>query len=88
MSGFDWYSRPELNRDQRFRKPLLYPFELREPSCVPSIIVQARQLREKRGRASRPVCSLNHNHNPRIFIFILTSHIFRSIRLNLPRVST
>ena len=25
-----WYSRPELNRDQRFRKPLLYPFELRE----------------------------------------------------------
>ena len=27
-----WYSRPELNWDQRFRKPLLYPFELREPS--------------------------------------------------------
>src|SRR5437870_5420762 len=25
-----WYSRPELNWDQRFRKPLLYPFELRE----------------------------------------------------------
>ena len=25
-----WYSRPELNRDGRFRKPLLYPFELRE----------------------------------------------------------
>src|SRR4051794_37246878 len=24
-----WYPRPELNRDQRFRKPLLYPFELR-----------------------------------------------------------
>ena len=29
-SGKIWYSRPELNRDQRFRKPLLYPFELRE----------------------------------------------------------
>src|SRR5881394_3791156 len=28
--GQSWYSRPELNRDQRFRKPLLYPFELRE----------------------------------------------------------
>ncbi len=24
----DWYPHPELNRDQRFRKPLLYPFEL------------------------------------------------------------
>ena len=23
-----WYPDPELNRDQRFRKPLLYPFEL------------------------------------------------------------
>jgi hypothetical protein len=30
-AGFtNWYSRPELNWDQRFRKPLLYPFELRE----------------------------------------------------------
>ena len=29
-SNFCWYSRPELNWDQRFRKPLLYPFELRE----------------------------------------------------------
>src|SRR6267143_1850979 len=29
---FRWYSRPELNRDPRFRKPLLYPFELREQS--------------------------------------------------------
>ena len=26
----EWYSRPELNGDPRFRKPLLYPFELRE----------------------------------------------------------
>ena len=25
----NWYPRPELNGDQRFRKPLLYPFELR-----------------------------------------------------------
>jgi hypothetical protein len=25
-----WYPRPELNWDPRFRKPLLYPFELRE----------------------------------------------------------
>ncbi len=25
-----WYSRPELNGNPRFRKPLLYPFELRE----------------------------------------------------------
>ena len=24
-----WCPRPELNWDQRFRKPLLYPFELR-----------------------------------------------------------
>ena len=24
-----WYPRPELNRDLRFRKPLLYPFKLR-----------------------------------------------------------
>src|SRR5437899_2914212 len=29
-----WYSRPELNWDQRFRKPLLYPFELREPELA------------------------------------------------------
>ena len=29
-----WYPHPELNGDQRFRKPLLYPFELwgRNPS--------------------------------------------------------
>ena len=26
-----WYSCPELNRNPRFRKPLLYPFELQEP---------------------------------------------------------
>ena len=32
LPGLDWYSRPELNRDRRFRKPLLYPFELREQS--------------------------------------------------------
>jgi hypothetical protein len=25
----EWCPRPELNWDQRFRKPLLYPFELR-----------------------------------------------------------
>jgi hypothetical protein len=25
---FDWYPHSELNRNQRFRKPLLYPFEL------------------------------------------------------------
>src|SRR6266702_3739591 len=30
MNRLRWYSRPELNRDERFRKPLLYPFELRE----------------------------------------------------------
>ena len=24
-----WYPRPDLNRDLRFRKPLLYPVELR-----------------------------------------------------------
>ena len=30
----DWYPRPELNRDQRFRKPLLYPFELRRQNRV------------------------------------------------------
>ena len=24
----EWYPHPELNRDQRFRKPPLYPFEL------------------------------------------------------------
>ncbi len=28
--GGNWYPRPELNGDPRFRKPLLYPFELRE----------------------------------------------------------
>ncbi len=33
-SGNGWYSRPELNWDQRFRKPLLYPFELRERSLI------------------------------------------------------
>ena len=27
--GVGWCPRPELNWDQRFRKPLLYPFELR-----------------------------------------------------------
>jgi hypothetical protein len=25
-----WYSRTELNRDHKFRKLVLYPFELRE----------------------------------------------------------
>ena len=29
---FEWYSHQELNLDQRFRKPLLYPFELWEQS--------------------------------------------------------
>jgi hypothetical protein len=33
IRGFEWYPRPELNRDLRFRKPLLYPFELRGHSC-------------------------------------------------------
>ena len=28
-----WYPHPELNRDQRFRKPLLYPFELWRLRC-------------------------------------------------------
>jgi hypothetical protein len=29
LSSFSrWYPHPELNRDQRFRKPPLYPFEL------------------------------------------------------------
>jgi hypothetical protein len=26
--GQGWYPHPELNGNQRFRKPLLYPFEL------------------------------------------------------------
>ena len=32
--GESWYPRPELNRDLRFRKPLLYPFELRGHSAA------------------------------------------------------
>ena len=27
-AGSRWYPHPELNGNQRFRKPLLYPFEL------------------------------------------------------------
>src|SRR5262245_12989434 len=30
MGFVEWYSHQELNLDQRFRKPLLYPFELWE----------------------------------------------------------
>ena len=29
-----WYSRAELNGHTRFRKPLLYPFELREQKAA------------------------------------------------------
>ena len=32
-----WYPRPELNGNQRFRKPLLYPFELRGQNCPTKI---------------------------------------------------
>jgi hypothetical protein len=44
--GSDWYSRPELNWNQRFRKPLLYPFELREPPSVPIIIIRSQKKPE------------------------------------------
>lgn len=30
-----WCSRTELNRDHKFRKLVLYPFELREPITEP-----------------------------------------------------
>ncbi len=33
MDTFKWCSHQELNLDQRFRKPLLYPFELWEPTA-------------------------------------------------------
>ena len=33
IAGINWCPRPELNWDPRFRKPLLYPFELRGRSA-------------------------------------------------------
>src|SRR5579859_7896248 len=35
-----WRPRPELNWDTRFRKPLLYPFELRGHRWLPRIWLQ------------------------------------------------
>src|ERR1017187_8261404 len=45
-----WCSRPELNWDQRFRKPLLYPFELREQQIFISITAPAFLPRQQRGK--------------------------------------
>jgi hypothetical protein len=33
--AWNWYPRPELNRDGRFRKPLLYPFEVQGHRRIP-----------------------------------------------------
>src|SRR5213595_527410 len=43
-SSQSWYPRPELNWNQRFRKPLLYPFELRGQSLTPSQLVLSFEL--------------------------------------------
>jgi hypothetical protein len=47
-----WYPRPELNRDGRFRKPLLYPFEVQghKGRCQISaftILTQSRKVVQK-----------------------------------------
>lgn len=44
-----WYSHQELNLDQRFRKPLLYPFELWEPLVAPGGRPRVRSV-ARRGR--------------------------------------
>ena len=36
---FKWCPRPDLNRDTRFRKPLLYPVELREQLVINALEV-------------------------------------------------
>ncbi len=40
--GESWYPRPELNGDPRFRKPLLYPFELQGPGTAGPIHITTR----------------------------------------------
>ena len=55
VSRNGWYSRPELNRDQRFRKPLLYPFELREHASArldgPMLTVSIDRFKSSEGLA-------------------------------------
>jgi hypothetical protein len=36
-----WYSHQELNLNQRFRKPLLYPFELWEQTLAKKVVEKA-----------------------------------------------
>ena len=49
-SFVNWYPRPELNWNQLFRKPLLYPFELRRQ---PNERDRAYRLRFLRQAGSR-----------------------------------
>ena len=61
----DWYPHPELNGDPRFRKPLLYPFELwgqralqSEPSGIHYCLGQtSQQVRFSHGDLAVPTAS-------------------------------
>ena len=47
LSPFFWCPRPDLNRDPRFRKPLLYPVELRGRGNPPNLDGSARVWQAK-----------------------------------------
>ena len=38
LTSSGWYPRPDLNRDLRFRKPLLYPVELRGQITITGVL--------------------------------------------------
>jgi hypothetical protein len=59
--GAGWCSHPELNWDQRFRKPLLYPFELWEQNGFAENTPAAANGKRN---AILENHNLNRNHNP------------------------
>ena len=44
LESTGWYPRPDLNRDLRFRKPLLYPVELRGPGTAKDLDISSDKI--------------------------------------------
>ena len=60
-----WYPHPELNRDQRFRKPPLYPFELWGRAWETSLPKNEGQGKDAPGGQKHP-CGLVGEHSWRL----------------------
>ena len=72
--GKGWCPRPELNWDQRFRKPLLYPFELRGRNYFVENTPAAANGKRNAGGAS-VLASRNHFTLPPPFFQLTSRHV-------------